>query len=666
MAFVPTEVDDRTVGMFPWLRECDGQSITELEIQHGIFHKPDGVRRSLMFFRNSEMTSAIPETQRSEVFLEADDARRQMLTSLKDRIRASQCYLYDGYPATWSPTGATDGQIRGLDDFGRAVCEHLWDRILDSIEETDDDDAAAIDPLAEESNYHARFAESRLRIFVGREKVQQELHRFAQSDATCPCLITGPSGVGKSSLLAKLIHDYREQHPGDVLLSHFVGASPSSTNLREMLKRFCGLLTSMTGQDAEIPEDIPELIQTFKQFLHGVPESTRVLIVVDALDQLDETFNAHVLHWLPSQLPSHVKMIVSCVELAEGQHQLLDLFLSRPQYRIEVEPLSLDERKEIILAVPSLSAKSLGDRQIELLLSNPATENPLYLLIALEELRAFGDYRGIDKRIEEFPREGDAVLGIFNQVIDRLAAEFGEDLVQTVFECIASARMGVTENELHEIAQSKGCINEGLFPVLRQLRSYLLSRDGLLDFYHQTLLRTVRERFLGSEAELRQAHGRLAAYFDSLDCWLESAEEQAGKALCQPLQTRQANRRKADELVYHLLSTGQIDRASTVLLDPDFLESKVECRAVFDLAGELRAAVRHSGLRSDRREILTAIEAAVRHHLYFLKEYPTLLFQTLWNQCWWHDAPQAAAHYAPRQSASSGGLLKPVSRRREN
>ena len=55
-----------------------------------------------------------------------------------------------------------------------------------------------------------------------------------------------------------------------------------------------------------------------------------------------------------------------------------------------VDELTDDERMEIIREVPSVSAKTLDKNQIKMLLDNPATKNPLYLLIALEELRGFG------------------------------------------------------------------------------------------------------------------------------------------------------------------------------------------------------------------------------------------------------------------------------------
>ena len=53
---------------------------------------------------------------------------------------------------------------------------------------------------------------------------------------------------------------------------------------------------------------------------------------------------------------------------------------------------------------PPAAAKTLDDVQVGLLLSNPATENPLFLLVTLEELRGFGAYEQVDRRIVQLPR----------------------------------------------------------------------------------------------------------------------------------------------------------------------------------------------------------------------------------------------------------------------
>ena len=59
----------------------------------------------------------------------------------------------------------------------------------------------------------------------------------------------------------------------------------------------------------------------------------------------------------------------------------------------------------------SLSAKTLDPRQVGVLLENPATENPLFLLVALEELRGFGSFSSRERgpRKGRNPANGDPV-----------------------------------------------------------------------------------------------------------------------------------------------------------------------------------------------------------------------------------------------------------------
>ena len=57
-------------------------------------------------------------------------------------------------------------------------------------------------------------------------------------------------------------------------------------------------------------------------------------------------------------------------------------------------------------AVPKLVAKTLDDRQIDALLANPATENPLFLMVALEELRGYGSFENLNTLIARLPAHG--------------------------------------------------------------------------------------------------------------------------------------------------------------------------------------------------------------------------------------------------------------------
>ena len=82
--------------------------------------------------------------------------------------------------------------------------------------------------------------------------------------------------------------------------------------------------------------------------------------------------------------------MLSCIDEPGYKNRFIERTREMKIAEKRVDELTNDERIEIIRKVPSVSAKTLDKDQIRMLLDNPATKNPLYLLIALEELRGSG------------------------------------------------------------------------------------------------------------------------------------------------------------------------------------------------------------------------------------------------------------------------------------
>ncbi len=666
---------EETVKEHPWLNAEKGKSYTELEILYRLVQMAGVEERAFFCFRSPTVYETIPEPQRS-IFVERDLAHRDRQDGLKQRIRdhfragSKKRHLYENYPASWDPTAydrptRSNGRISGLKAFGKWVLMRLWEAIKADLALPDKPLQEPIDDEAkrtEENEFHERFMESRLRVYVGREQINDALLAFADGNDPVPCLVTGPSGSGKSAALARFVRYYQHKQPQTLVIPHFVGASPRSTNLRDMLRRVCQVFKARFGFAEEVPEEAAKLSVAFREFVGKVPADMRVLLVIDALNQLDEADRAQELYWLPTELPPQVKVIVSCITDvgvpasagSSSAQPVLEAFRSRKHCPVQLAALSDAEQRLIIRQVPSLSAKTLDDDQVRLLLSNPATANPLFLLVALEELRGFASYERLNERIAAFPREGDIVTAIFTQVIERLAEEFNQKLVETVLTLLASARRGLSERELQELVAGLDGADD-LFPVLRQLRPYLLSRAGLLDFYHRNLFKAVRERYLPSEERQRQAHVRLAEYFNAQDYWLESLEEQQRRAKTLPPTPRPANVRKVEELPWQLLQAADWQRSEQLLTDLAFLEAKAEAGMVFDLAADFSAVI--GGMPADRPllRILRLLEEALRRDPNFIARHPATLFQCLWNCGWWYDCPAAAKYYGPSRSGWPGG-----------
>lgn len=637
--WVPEELPDPDT-KYGWTQKYTGKSVTELEIRWGVLLQEAMRDHAFFYFRDPAFLKDIPAAKRTEMAAESEEAAEK-LSALKEEIRSAGLpnSVFENYPCQYAglrinwglarfdldesdekalETVAADGLVDnseydeiddhlrqivntygtvhlvGLEEFGNRVLEQLWNAMRKEFQlEENVSTQSETDPLELEQGFHERFIESRVRVYIGRYSLQRELLEFVNSDGENPALITGPSGSGKSAALAKFVSHYNSQKSGSLIIPHFIGASPSSTGLRQTLYRFCSILKSEFQFEDDVPPDTNSLITTFRQFVSLVPGNRKVIFVIDALNQFDEAENAHQLYWLPWQFPPHVKVILSCIDDPGREEEILKAFEHRQVERIEVPLLTDEERFEIVKEVPSLSAKSLDPKQIQLLLENPATKNPLFLLIALEELRGFGSYEQLEKRIRLFPSGEDAVTELFVQVIHRLQDEFDSGEVYDVLSLLASARRGLSDRELLDLLEGTdvpiSSSKSDLFPILRQLRPYLQHRGGLRDFFHRNLYKAVKDQFLPDEAAISSAHQQLAFYFESQDYFTESLEEQRARAKRLPPTPRPVNIRKVDELPWQLLQVAKLsgkddpksphwDKVADLFTDIHFLEAKAEAQ----------------------------------------------------------------------------------------
>jgi hypothetical protein len=82
-----------------------------------------------------------------------------------------------------------------------------------------------------------------------------------------------------------------------------------------------------------------------RPFIRQVPSGRRVVLVIDALNQLDEAKNAQQLYWLPWKFPANFKLLASCIdepgrETPGRDEPVLKAFAQREHIRVPVEPLA--------------------------------------------------------------------------------------------------------------------------------------------------------------------------------------------------------------------------------------------------------------------------------------------------------------------------------------
>ena len=555
--------------------------------------------RSFFFFRAESLTKKLAGSN-TEDYFEADEAVKGKLAILKQEI------IDAGLPYF---------QYDDLETFGQRVLETLWKRIDAEFPEKREE--IARDWLEEEAEFHELFMAGRTRRFVGRSNILKRMQTFVEDDADPRLMvITGEPGCGKSALMARFTEEVIREHPDWLILSHFVGASPSSASLRRTLRRLCSQLNRALGVEEEVPEEYKELAQLFPELLRRASETRHILLVIDALDQFERTDNAHAMRWLPPKLPQYVKVMVST--LAGEALDALRSWQIQPWFE-ELSGLTEPDIEEFVTSYMGEIRKDFPSKKIqEAFYDKVNAGNPLYILVALEELRVFPVYEEVGKRVASLP---DTVPELFDQVLERVEGDFSRPLVQDFMSFIACGRQGMSSEELQTLlreyapafdpSKSPTKLPDMLFSRLRRAFSaYLFERSGVIDFFHGQLKEAIGERYLTEEKDRDRTHQIIADYFEQR--WAEPYL------------------RALDELPHQLIKTKDWAGLEHILCDLHFIEAKCVAGMTYDLMGDYNAALRY-GL-PQRQDSLTDFANFIRGQSHLLLKCPTLTFQQAANE----------------------------------
>lgn len=655
------------------------QSATHQEVIEGILARPEArdhvfaYLRELCGSRGNSNLDVLPDGSRDR---EAWKRQQALKKEVQRRLPAKQVRRFRprvAWPWLRWNSPANDPDPDYLDAFCRSVETDLT-RIID---EEMARQAAFSDEELEEFD-HLRFAEERSRHFVGRTA---ELCRIADHLAKpnpFPLVVRGRGGSGKTALLAKaFLESGRKASAAGGCHARFIGATPGSTHLRSLLTDL-GLKIGreMGAELGEPPGEMHRLEIWFHQHLRLASRDRPLILFLDALDQFSGADDPHTLSWLPRPLPEHVRMVISVLEQSEESPGLAAATARRvfPETdQLSLPPLPSSDGEALLRSWLTESGRTLREPQFRAILEAFASSGlPLWLRLAFDQARAWRSFDEPQSLPTSVPRLIDARLDELSR-----PAHHGPVLVRKALGYLAASRRGLSEDELLDLlALDEECWMEFLrrayhelppgqrrLPViywarlLGDLEHYLTERRTgnavLLGFYHRELGDRIAERFLGPD-ERHRFHETSALYFEGQETW--------GEPLTEPRQRgpgpRPVNDRKADELPWQRLQWIRQLRANGIPWESkageclgelfcrlEFLESKAEGGLVFDLVAEITEAADLLPPAHPRSATLRLVGEALRRHSHFLSRHPTALFQCLWNQCWWHDCPEAASHF---------------------
>ncbi len=620
-------------------------SATEQEIAAGALKVPDASDHVFCFFREIKRLPA-DESARDFIDIEptgvldagANAKLRDLKTLLEDRLAGNIVH----YQANWTGGAASSDHIGSLPDDVEAcralisdpsapktLCVDVWRRLA-SVIEAEIERIEKIELLEKESSDHRAFAEDRARLFVGRSTILDTIAGYLSGAERHPLAVWGESGSGKSALMAKAIANCESQTGNREIVYRFIGATPGSSDGRALLESLCRQITrGYGGDESTVPADYRELVKELGERMKPATAQKPLIVFLDALDQLSDADHARNLIWLPSELPEHVRLVVSTASGEPGTPPYeckAALERKLPSGLVKLEPMPKAEAHTLLEAWLSEAGRNLQPAQREEVLGKFALSAaaagedrdgsekehgmPLYLKLAFEEARRWKSYTTDAGLASTIP-------GIIRQLFHRLSTDtnHGEMVVSRSLSYLAASKNGLSEDEMLDVlsldgdvradfkARAKHTPPEERLPVIVwsrlyfDLEPYLTERsaDGasLLSFYHRQLREVVEAEYLsGNDRPLRHAH--LSSYFAKQD-------------LFEP-QKKTPNVRKLSELPYQQTYGEKWDELHATLTDFDFLEAKLTHVAVITSGKDENAKTIYGGVYELQEDYRRALE----------------------------------------------------------
>ncbi|NOZ19832.1 MAG: DUF4062 domain-containing protein [Planctomycetes bacterium] len=491
--WVPQHIPQELIKQHKWLEEHLEKSVTELEIIYGVLDNLEMANRACFYFRDPKYIESVPDDRKADFTAESAEGAEK-LQELKERIRQSGLAVRENYPDPKT--------------LGEWVLKDLTVAINQVYPP-----GPPPEPLDRDAAEHEAFAESRARVYIPRQKYFDLLDKHVQGDDP-PLVVLGESGVGKSALLANWALRHRASHPDDFLLMHFIGASSYSADWAAMLRRIMGEFNRRFEMGQEIPDDPDELRMAFANSLHMASARGRVILILDGLNQLEDRDQAPDLVWLPAQIPPNVRLILSTLP-----GRALENLEKRGWPMFSVDRLGMDERRELIDEYLGQYRKALGRdaggrERAERIASTEQSANPLYLRALLEELRVFGVHEQLDERIDYY-LEARTIPDLYERILERYEEDYEgkrRGLVREAMALLWASRRGLLESELLEMLGGGGdpLPRAQWSPLHLAADQSLVTRCGLIGFFHDYLREAVQHKYLPTEEDQHKAHIQLA------------------------------------------------------------------------------------------------------------------------------------------------------------
>lgn len=411
-----------------------GLSATEQEIRQGALSVSDAKEHVLAYIRDINKCT-IPNDKLYDYYEEIGE-NQEKIVNLRNSIynHLSKQNIIENKEIDFTSLSTVEYKNR-LKDEMRNHLNSIITNVIDGHKRES----------VSENEKHLEYAFEKARHFVGREFELKLVNKYLLGPETKPLWIKGSSGMGKSSLLAKIVEEYRGQFD---IICRFCGTTEESSDAvslvnaiweeykkRDTRKEHKHVFYNRIGWKDNFYEETPEVV------FHGVRSmkfDRPILLIIDAIDQvyIDNYKDFIRCAWITAGNNPQVKIIFSSLDsIAE----------STPDKQIYMLP-NLGKDAEILLYDQlNIHNRTLSEVQKEAITRCiiDSDRSPLFIYMLSQYLLDIPS----GEKLKNVPT---SIADLINHVLTDLSQpiKHGEVLVRTALSFLSLDRIGVSDSEM--------------------------------------------------------------------------------------------------------------------------------------------------------------------------------------------------------------------------
>ncbi|XP_030746594.1 NACHT and WD repeat domain-containing protein 2 [Sitophilus oryzae] len=656
-------------------------SVTEREVINGILNVKNTKNHCLAYVRMINNIN-LQNLKKASLFVDIinrslDMESSKLLGNLRDerlpnKIETSNMQKYT---VEWIGREGLDPETH--EEYLKHFITHFYKNIVKLVDRAmRKEDSSAQGQIVTEILQHLHACNNSVKVFYGREESLERIHQYMIGDSEKLLVLYGEGGCGKTSLLAKAASLstgnawFKGAKP--VSIVRFLGTTPDSSALTPTLISICQQVSYnfMLPFDG-IPDDLVPLTAHFKQLLTMATKDQPFVLFLDSVDQLTGTADANKVSWLPTRLPKHCKILVSCAceesnpEVSREYHVLRRMIDVEENF-IDVKALGEELAMKVIKMWMRTACRDLTNYQWRLV-SNAIDKCslPIFVKLVFAEICRWRSYtKSQDTHLAS------TVMDSIMMLFERIEKQHGRILVFHALAYITAAKSGLSESELEDLISLDDKVLDDVYqyhlpPVRRippllwtrirnDLPNYLSEREAdgvsVMNWYHRQFRDAAKERYFKNMNMALYFHSMIADYF--LGIWgggkpkpfkyteiqrhrfnLTDKEGIADRKVpVQPLvfyskdgKVSRYNLRKFGELPFHLVRSRRLkDLYENVLFNYEWLHAKLSSCPLQSVLSDYEDAGVHIEDNDSKRELMLVADA-LRLGGAVLGQYPNML-----------------------------------------